>query len=317
MAEFPNVIVVEGEEYYLRKKKIEEIVEKILSGGFSDFNYLKLDGKKVSLREILSSFEELPFGAPKRVVHVEDFDKVKVKSSEKKIEKMFVKAISSGNITKTFLILECNSLDKRSALNKSIAKVAKVFSFKKKREWEFPSLISEYCREKGYKIDRDGVDLIASSFSDLMSLFSELDKLFAYKKDDKTITVEDIRKVIFPSKEYTFFDIQDAIIARNAKKTFKVANSLLESGVSLASIFGFLESSFKKAYNFAFEEKPKNPSFYERKLLSLASIFGRQGIEKSLVIIYKVLALSRKGTLSDGVYLNYLITFLNKISGAK
>lgn len=312
-----NLIIVEGEEYYLRKKKVEEIVSTLLPESFSDFNYLKLDGKKVALKEILSAWEELPFGAPKRVVHVENFDKVKVKSSDKKFAEMFLNTLKSGNIKKSFLILECESFDKRGQFNKELAKNSVIFSFKKVREWEFPQKIIEYARQKGYSIDREGVELLAASFSDLMTLYSELDKLFAYKKEDNTVTVEDVKNIVFPSKEYTFFDIQDSLIEKNLEKGLKVGMSLLESGVSFASISGFLESTFKKSYSVAFEERPSSLSFYQKKLLSLAGIYTKEGIERALILIYKVLSLSRKGTLPEKVYLTYLLTFLIKLSGAR
>ena len=312
-----NLIIVEGEEYYLRKKKVEEIVSNLLPESFSDFNYLKLDGKKVTLREILSAWEELPFGAPKRVVHVENFDKVKIKSSDKKFVQMFLNALKSGSIKKSFLILECESFDKRGQFNKELAKSSVVFSFKRVREWEFPQKIVEYATQKGYSIGRDGVDLLATSFSDLMTLYSELDKLFAYKKEDRAITVDDIKKIVFPSKDYTFFDIQDSLIEKNLEKSLKVGISLLESGVSFASISGFLESTFKKSYSLAFGEKPSNLSFYQKKLLSLAGVYRKEGIEKALILIYKVLSLSRKGTLPEKVYLTYLFTFLIKIAGKR
>ncbi len=312
-----NLIIVEGEEYYLRKKKVEEIVSNLLPESFSDFNYLKLDGKKVALKEILSAWEELPFGAPKRVVHVENFDKVKIKSSDKKFAEMFLNTLKSGNIKKSFLILECESFDKRGQFNKELAKNSVIFSFKKVREWEFPQKIIEYAGQKGYSVDREGVDLLAASFSDLMTLYSELDKLFAYKKEDKTVTVEDVKNIVFPSKEYTFFDIQDSLIEKNLEKGLKVGISLLESGISFASISGFLESTFKKSYSVAFEERPSSLSFYQKKLLSLAGIYRKEGIERALILIYKVLSLSRKGTLSEKVYLTYLLTFLIKLSGAR
>ncbi len=312
-----NLIIVEGEEYYLRKKKIEDIVSTLLPESFSDFNYLKLDGKKVTLKEILSTWEELPFGAPKRVVHVENFDKVKIKSSDKKFAEMFLNVLKSGNIKKSFLILECETFDKRTNFNKQIAKYAEIFSFKKVREWEFPQKIAEYARNNGYAIDKDGIDMLAASFSDLMTLYSELDKLFAFKKEDKIITIEDIKSIVFPSKEYTFFDIQDSLIDRNLEKGLTAGISLLESGFSFASISGFLESTFKKAYSLAFEERQSNLSFYQKKLLALAGIYKKEGIERALILIYKVLSLSRKGTLPEKVYLTYLFTFLIKLTGAR
>ncbi len=310
-----NLIIVEGEEYYLRKKKVEEIVSSLLPESFSDFNYLKLDGKKVSLKDILSSWEELPFGAPKRVVHIEDFDKVKVKSTDKKTVQLFLQALNSGKIKKSFLLLECESFDKRSGFNKEIKRFAQIFSFKKVREWEFPQKIVEYATSKGFVIDRNGVELLAASFSDLMSLYSELDKIFAFKKDDKNVSVEDIKKIVFPSKEYTFFEIQDALIERNLEKVLKVGNALLESGVSFASISGFLESTFKKAYDVAFVDRPSSLSYYQKKLLSIAGVYKKAGIERALILIYKVLNLSRKGTLHEKIYLDYMLTFLIKISG--
>ena len=315
MAVKHNLIVVEGEEYYLRKKKIEEIVGELLPSGFSDFNYIKLDGKNTDFREILSCWEELPFGAPRRVVHVEDYNKVKLPAKNDRVAKIFEENLKKGSIKKSFLILECDSFDKRKSVNGLIASNCDFFTFKRVREWEFPAKIVSYVKEKGMEIDRDAVDLLASSFSDLMNLFSEIDKLVAFKSGKGRITIEDVKAVVFPSKTYTFFDLQDAIIQKKLDKALKVGKNLIDNGVSFSSIAGFLESSFKKSFHIAFGESlPSKMSYYEKKLYSLAQIYGRSGIEKSLVIIYKVITLSRKGDLSDSVYLSYLLTFLNRFA---
>ncbi len=315
MAVKHNLIVVEGEEYYLRKKKIEEIVNSLLPAGFSDFNYIKIDGKNADFREILSSWEELPFGAPKRVVHVENYEKVKLPSKKDRVAAIFEENLKRGSIKRSFLILECESFDKRKSVNGLIASNCDFFTFKRVREWEFPSKIVSYVKDKGMEIDGGAVDLLASSFSDLMSLFSEIDKLAAFKSGKGKITVEDVKAVVFPSKTYTFFDLQDAIIQKRLDKALKIGKNLIDNGISFGSIAGFLESTFKKSFHIAFgESAPANLSYYQKKLYSLAQIYGKSGIEKSLVIIYKVITLSRKGDLSDSVYLSYLLTFLNRFA---
>ncbi len=315
MAFKSNILILEGEEYFLRKKKLSEIVSDLLEGGFSDFNYIKLDGKKIDLREVVSQWQELPFGGSLRVVHIEDFDKLKVKK-EDKAAKIMIKLARERTVKKNFLVLECDRFDKKG-FNKEILPYAEVFSFKKVREWEFPAKIVQYAQNKGFSIDRHAVEMLSSSFSELMTLYSELEKLFSYKKSDKHLTVQDVRDVLFPSRDYTLFDLQDAILNRDLKNLLFVGSKLLDSGISYSSISGFLESTFKKAYEITYIEKPSSMGFYQKKLYSFGSLFGKSGIEKALIVIYKVLNLARRGGLSERVYLGYLFTHLYKISGGR
>lgn len=308
-----NLIIVEGEEYYLRKKKIENIVSSILPQSFSDFNYIKLDGKKINLREILSNWEELPFGNTAKVVHVEDYHRVKIKQKDKATA-LFLKALDRG-LRRNFLILECDSFDRRVSFNKEIERHATVYSYKKVREWEFPRKIKEYAFEKGFSIKDDAVEVLAASFSDLMTLYSELDKLFSYKKDSKVIELNDVKSVVFPSKEYSLFDLQDAILKKDLKSALNIGENLLDNGYSFASICGFLESTFKKAFDIAFGgSTPSSPSFYQKKLLSFADLYTSRGIERALILVYKIMSLSRKTSLPESLFLSYLLTFLIKLA---
>ncbi len=60
------------------------------------------------------------------------------------------------------------------------------------------------------------------------TLEAQLEKIFLYIGDSKEITIESIRGLSTSLKQYTIFDLQNAIGKKSKSHALKVANNLLE-----------------------------------------------------------------------------------------
>ncbi|RLE17002.1 MAG: DNA polymerase III subunit delta [Acidobacteria bacterium] len=307
------IVLLIGSEVFLRKERVEQIVSATLKEGFSDFNYLKMDAREKKLVDILSTWEERAFGHGSRVIHVENIGKLRLKGQEK-VAELFLNRVKKGGIPRAVLILEGESLDRRTSFFKKLTASVKIEDFKPLRSYQVPSFISKRLREKGYSITPDAAEFLADfSSSELMSIASELEKLILFIGDEtKEITLEHVKGLLMPSRSYSTFDIQDALIEKRPGMAHAALNGMLTGGVSPIVIWRFFQSTLGKARHLenarSREEvnRISRSTYYLDKLKRLGASFPG-GATRALVLTNKLELASRRGNLSDSFYLGYLL----------
>lgn len=307
-----SVILLTGTEAFLRKQKIEEIVTATLPEGTADFNYIRIDAREKSLVDILSTWEEMGFGG-KRVVHIENVEKLRLKKDDR-VGDAFLARIKKGGVPKAILIMEAESLDRRKAFFKKLWAASESTEFKPLRDYQLPAFIEKYLKDRGFSITPDGAEFLASfSSSELMVISSELDKLILFASEGQTkITVEDVRALLMPSRNYTHFDIQDALVEGKREKAFHALRGLLTDGVAPVVLWRFLQNALDRARRLEQAQTREEvdqisrSQFYLARLRELSSRFPG-GVERPLVLSYKMELAGRRGNLSPFFYLGYFL----------
>jgi DNA polymerase-3 subunit delta len=90
----------------------------------------------------------------------------------------------------------------------------------------------------------NGQILIDMVGEDRNLLESQLEKIFIYQKDKKEITAESIQQVSSMLKQFTIFDLQNAIGERDKAKALQVAYNLLDNGAEPVFIIVMLNKYF-------------------------------------------------------------------------
>ncbi len=302
-----------GNEVFLRRQRLEELVKQHLPDGFSDFNYVRIDAKETSLVDILSAWEERSFGGGHRVIHVENAGQLKVKTGDK-IADVFLSRAEKGTSHAT-LILESESVDRRKPLFKKLAKLAATEEFKPLREYEVPGFIMHYAKARGYVVDPEAAEFLGMfASSELMVISSELDKLMLFIGEDRTrITVDDVRELLMPSRNYSLFDLQDALGAGNGEKAFRALDGLLEEGTAPIMLWRFLGNLLERTWRISRAttredlQKISTSSYYQNKLQDFSRRFPPDRLEKVVVGCRKLEMASRRGTLAPPFYLRQLV----------
>lgn len=302
-----------GNEVFLRRRRLEQLVKEHLPEGFSDFNYVRIDAKETSLVDILSGWEERSFGGGHRVIHVENAGQLKVKTGDK-IAEAFLKRAEKGTPHAT-MILESESVDRRKAFFKKLAKLAVIEEFKPLRDYQVPAFIVQYAKERGYVVDPEAADFLSMfASSELMVISSEMDKLMLFVGEDRTrISLEDVRDLLMPSRNYTLFDLQDALAAGNRDMAFRSLDGLLEEGTAPIMLWRFLGNLMERTWRIRMArnredlKRISNSSFYLDKLRDFSGRFKPGGLENAVVGCRKLELASRRGTLAPSFYLRQLV----------
>jgi DNA polymerase-3 subunit delta len=141
------------------------------------------------------------------------------------------------------------TLDKRRELGKRIEKLATTLTTKKSYDNQLPDFVGEYVSEKNVAMD-DKAILALCEFvgNDLHRLANEIDKLIISLPAGETISVERVMYQVGVSKEYNIFELQRAILAKDALLANKIVN-YFESNTRknpMIPVVAFLYSFFSK-----------------------------------------------------------------------
>ena len=96
------------------------------------------------------------------------------------------------------------------------------------RENDLPVWIKEKIRQKGITIKDDAVGyLIGVVGNDIGLLSSEVEKLASF--GNETITISGIKEIIEGSRDYSVFDLTNALREKNIEKVFRIYRTLSET----------------------------------------------------------------------------------------
>lgn len=148
----------------------------------------------------------------------------------------------------TILILKVNEdkLDERKKLVKLLKEKSTVKLFLSLDVKDINEYIKNYFTSEDYKIDNATIALIASRINgNTKVLNSELNKLILYKINDKTITKEDVLKVITKYEEDNIFKLVDAVIKKDKPSIFTLYKGLIDNKEEPAVIMSLLSNNLR------------------------------------------------------------------------
>lgn len=233
---YAPVYLLMGDESYYIDKISDYISDNVLDEDDKDFNQTVVFGADVSAAQIADLCKGYPvMPSQYRVVMVKEAQGLK---SFDALEKYVEKPLKS-----TILVLcyKNGSIDKRKKIVGKAEAVGVVFESKKKRDYELPSFIEKYLKEKHVAIDQKSCLMIAEHIgSDLSRLISELDKVMISLPDDnRRVTPEIVEREIGVSKDFNVFELKDAIINRNVFKANQIVK-YFDSNPKAGSLFSML-----------------------------------------------------------------------------
>lgn len=225
------IYVLHGEEPYYIDKLSEMILDKALTEDERDFNLQVFYGNDAAIGDVINSCKQFPMFAEHRVVILREAQLIAKQAGHKDdLNLLFHYAQRPLNST---ILIVCNKGGKIGAkkftdeTTKSHDKVdyaGIVFESAKVKESGLPALINDYCTNMQVNIDQKSVQMLAECVgNDLSRLFGELDKLRILVGDNpQGITPELIERNIGISKDFNTFELQDALMRRNAVKAYRI-----------------------------------------------------------------------------------------------
>lgn len=186
-------------------------------------NLLRLEAKKVRVRDILDEIASAPFIASKRLVVIEGIPKM---------EKEDMEMIASQIHPDVLVAFAEPKPDKRYSAVKLLLNTAKIMQFDPLPRGQLLQWMDAVLAEAGSSIEPEAKQhLLAVVGEDQVFLVQELRKLALFA-GNRPITERDIEEMVVCAGEQVSWYLMDYIAAGNTKKAIRYARNLMEKGSS-------------------------------------------------------------------------------------
>jgi DNA polymerase III subunit delta len=254
--------ILHGEEEFLRSEEIAKLKAHITSGGLGDLNLAILDGRKVSLGDLVNACNTLPFLGDKRMVIVENLlqrfeAREKNKAGETAIpstnESDYAKQLAAylPNLPPStrLLLVENKTVGRSNPILKQaqqLGKEAYIREFGALRDEDLQDWIQKRAKSKGSSIAREATSLLAQFVgSDLRLLDQELEKLAAFSNYTRLISTEDVKALVSAAREADIFAFVDSLGLRDRERAMQQLQNLIASGENELYILTMIARQFR------------------------------------------------------------------------
>lgn len=252
---FAPLYFLHGEEPFYIDQIVQYIEQHALAPHEKGFNQTIFYGKDVSLQQVLETARRFPMMAKRQVVIVKEAqgleelnrtEKEDKKSKEKALHPLIAYALKPVPSTVLVFAYKYKKLDQRTELAKKLNELAVCLLSEKVKDYQLSDWIGKYCQKKGYAIKSEACQLIAEHIgNDLSRISNEIEKMLLNYPAGTSISEEMVFKHIGISKEFNIFELQKALVQRNAHKVFQIV-AYLEANPKdnplipmIASLFGY------------------------------------------------------------------------------
>jgi DNA polymerase-3 subunit delta len=235
--------VLIGEDNYSLRQALEEIRKSVGDATALMTNTTILDGKSVTLEQLHSAGETVPFLADKRLVIVEGLLE-RFESSGRPGRKRTPGRAESSEECRTLaevmksvppfteMVVISGRIKAGNPLLHELSKVAKARSFPLLKYAQLSQWVERRIREAGSSISPSALTaLVRFVGNDLWSMANEVDKLVLYN-GGQHIGEADVKAVVSSAREERVFALADAVLEFRAAAAQSVLQHLFQQGMA-------------------------------------------------------------------------------------
>ncbi|SDL04629.1 DNA polymerase III, delta subunit [Catalinimonas alkaloidigena] len=222
---YAPIYFLQGEESFYIDQIADFIEAHALQEFEKGFNQVIIYGKDADMAKVLNNARRFPMMAERQVVLVKEAQEIT--DLNRDTGQQMLEAYVRNPLPSTILVFchKHKTLDGRKKLAQVLDKQAVLVTTKKLYDNQVPQWIERYLQEKKRQAMPDAVQLIAESIgADLSRLSNEIDKLLINLREGATITPDVVQQYIGISKDYNVFELQRALVYRDADKAYRIVH---------------------------------------------------------------------------------------------
>ena len=214
---------------------IDDLIQKIFKVNFNE-NIFKYDEQ-----EILKN-ENIIFNIIKTKSFFDDKKLIIINRTTDKIFKI-IEQISQTDLKDVNLVLVSNILDKKSKLRNFFEKKNQIVCvpFYKDNDQSLINIILNFCQNKKINISQQNINLIIQKTNgNRQSIKNELEKIESYSLSKKTISEEDILKIVNVTENHDISSLVDYCLTKDKRKIVEILNDnnfMLDEVIKIIRVF--------------------------------------------------------------------------------
>lgn len=228
-----------GEDTYslsLGIKAIEDTVSPLIT---SDFDKDICYSEDRNLQDVINAARAFPFGSQKKLIIFKEVEKVK----DKKLLEAYIPSPPEFTVlvlVHNGVITNLTSSPFNFLLENNFLYEAKELKGENLIEW-----IKEIAASKGRQISNDNAAFLADiSGENRIIIENQLEKIITFLGESSEITFNAIKEVTTSVKEYSIFDLQNAVFQKDKSASLKISFNILEQGENATYIVNMLTKYF-------------------------------------------------------------------------
>ncbi|MBR1934568.1 MAG: DNA polymerase III subunit delta [Muribaculaceae bacterium] len=227
---FSPIYILHGEEAYYIDQLQQAIIDNALTPDEQAFNLTIAYGSDIpEAKPILTACKQYPSFSQYQVIVVREAQNMGKNSRGNATELNLFKTYAERPVMSTILVIcfkggTIKAKELTDAVKKN--KTGVIFESAKLRDGRpVEQAAANYAKSIGCNIDDKSASMLASNIgNDISRLFGEIDKLKLLVGNDNRITPELIERNIGISKDYNYWELEDAIIKRDAAKAYRIVD---------------------------------------------------------------------------------------------
>jgi DNA polymerase-3 subunit delta len=225
-----------------------------------DFNFDLIYGRDKSPEEVLGIVQSFPMMAEKRIVIVRDFLSLNISSYNQTGTggglDAFLPYFKQPTPSTLLVLFDEKKPSGRTKLGKALKKNKQVgfYEFKEVKDYLLPDWIIEWAKTYHQKkMDPQAAQILAQlAGSNLQILSTEINKVCTFVDDTERVTMADIKKTTGSYREYSVFELKDALFAKDMEQSLFISEQMLQhsttdTGEVIRSV-GFFYSVFSNVW---------------------------------------------------------------------
>lgn len=274
-----------GDEDFRKKEAVKFIITNYLPGKNAQMNITHLSADKHDLETITAELSAIPMLGGRRVLHVDDIQKL----PPAQYKKLF--AFLSLPAPDTVVILSSPSSrtpQKKSAFFREVQKVAEVIPFDKLTGQSARGRIIRYLKAAELTYDEEAVELLSSMTSgNFGGLMGELEKLSLSYEKGGHIGLNEIKKIASSYEEFGIFELIDLVADRKYEPALKAYTDLIRRGSNPGGVVVLMSRHIMNMLRAIEGRKIAGHPFWVSKIRNQAQRYGQERVVKAISSLAK------------------------------
>jgi DNA polymerase-3 subunit delta len=246
------------EDFFL--SRLQKAAEDLMPPEHKDFNFDLIYARDQSPEQVLGIAQSFPMLAGRRIVIVRDFLSLNLTSYNKTGSggglDLFLPYFKKPNPSTLLILIDAKKPHGNTKLGKAIQKNKNVgfFEFKEVKDYLLVDWVIEWTESHHQKnIDPQAAQMISRlAGNNLQLLSNEIDKVCTFVDTSEHVTVDDVKKIIGSYREYSVFELKDALFERNLEQCLSITERMLQhsttnTGEVIRSV-GFFYNTFSNVW---------------------------------------------------------------------
>lgn len=268
----PLYLLVGTDDYFL-KMALRHILDSTITDN-SDLNTSIFDHES-SPTEVITALETMPFMSDKKIIIHKNLEQI----NKKTLEQLAPFYINPA--PQCVVALSTAQADKRLKSYKMLFQKAVVVDVTHPYENEVPFWIAQMAQQLGIHLNKNQSLFIQQTVGDsLPEIQSELNKLFQYVKNPKSVQDKELLSVISQAKINNVFQLTSALAMKNPTNALRIMMNLIEHGEKEQKFIAILARHFRLLNNLKKALKTTASRWELSRIIGVSSFFLSEYLEQ-------------------------------------